>query len=80
MAQQREARTPTTRGKRLDHLRIRETVNGVVVEHHFAEDGMAFHKPKEYEFGPDEQSDLVQHLVKYLHVPVAAETAEEGGE
>lgn len=69
MSQQREARTPVAKGKRIDHLRIRTTAEGVKVEHHYAEDGLAFHAPKEYDFGKDESADLVQHINRYAGIP-----------
>jgi len=70
MAEYKEARTPTARGKKIDHLRIKTTADGVKVEHHYKEDGLAFHAPKSYEFGQDETDDLVQHLGKYAGLPV----------
>lgn len=79
MSQQREARTPTTRGKRIDHLLIRTSGDTVTVEHHYKEDGLAFHAPKSYDFGKDETSDLVQHLGKYAGLPVS-EQVEDGSE
>ncbi len=79
MSDYKEARTPTTRGKRIDHLRIRKSEDGVTVEHHYAEDGFNHHAPKSYDFGKDETSDLVEHLGKYAGLPIA-ETVTEGGE
>lgn len=70
MSGYREASTPTSRGKQIDHLRIRSTSEGVTVEHHFKDDGLEFHKPKSYEFAKDEGQDLAKHLGKYGGIPV----------
>jgi len=78
MAEYRESRTPASRGKRIDHLRIKPTADGVTVEHHYKEDGLAFHAPKAYEFSKEETGDLVQHLGKYAGLPVHQEVTEEG--
>ena len=77
MAGYREARTPTVRGKRIDHLRIRKTEDGVTVEHHYAENGFEHFAPRSYEFAKDESSDLVEHLGKFAGIPVAESTETE---
>jgi hypothetical protein len=79
MAEYRVSRTPASRGKQIDHLRIRSTSEGVTVEHHFKEDGLAYYEPKSYEFSKEETSDLVQHLGKYAGLPVH-QTPDEGGD
>jgi hypothetical protein len=72
----REARTPASKGKTLEQIRISEGEDGGhLVEHHYAEDGMTFHKPKQYTFGADEGKDLLDHVRKHMHVK-AAETDE----
>lgn len=79
MAHYREARTPSTKGKKLDHIRLREGSDDTqIVEHHYAEDGLQYHKPREYVFGADEGQELQQHLGKYLKVQPAP--SGEGGE
>ena len=79
MAQYRESRTPTSRGKRLKHMVVKESENGGhIVEHHFEEDGMSYHKPKEYTYGPDEGDDCLSHIAEHAHIkPSASESEEE---
>lgn len=70
------AQSPASKGKRLDHLRVSMGEGGGhVVEHHYAEDGMQYHKPKTHVFGKDEGSDLMAHIGK--HMGVQSEPAEE---
>ena len=65
----REARTPSSRGKHLDHLEIVVSKDGGhVVRHHYAEDGLIYHRPVEHSFGPDEGFELLEHVKKYANV------------
>lgn len=65
----REAKTPGSRGKVLDHIRVHEGEDGGhMVEHHYAEDGMVYHKPKQHFFGADEGKDMMDHIRKHMHV------------
>lgn len=69
MAEYRESKTPMMKGKKLHSVEIREAEGGGhIVTHHYKDDGMAFHKPKEFVFGEDEGDDLAQHLGKYVHI------------
>lgn len=71
--QYREAKTPASQGKKLDHIRLSEGEDGGhVAEHHYAEDGMMYHKPKTYAFGADEGKDLIDHIRKHMHVSAEA--------
>jgi hypothetical protein len=77
--QYREARTPRSRGKKLDHIRIKESEDGGhTVEHYYAEDGMEFHKPKEYSFAKDEVGDLMEHLRRHAGVNEQVQITEDG--
>lgn len=77
----KEARTPASRGKQLSHLTVKEgEEGGHSVEHHYEEDGMAYHKPKEYTFGKDEGDELVHHLKKHLHISESKEYKQGEGE
>lgn len=67
MPVQREAKTARRQGKRLDHLRVSKSENGGhIVEHHFKEDGMLYHKPASYTF--DSGKDMLAHVAKYQGV------------
>ncbi len=78
MAQYREAKTPTSSGKELDHIQIHTGEDGgYVAEHHYKEDGMMFHKPKQYVFGADEGKDLMEHVRKHMHVNDKADEVAE---
>lgn len=80
MAEYRESRTPQSRGKKLKSVEIRDGEGGGhVVTHHYQDDGMAYHAPKDYVFGADEGSDLAQHLGKFAKIPVA-QTSEGSGD
>lgn len=81
--QYREAKTPTNKGKKLDHLLVRKAEEeGHVVEHHFENDGMSYHKPKTYVFGADEGADMLHHIAKHMNVagPKDGVGDDEGGE
>lgn len=69
MAQYREAKTPTSGGKKLHHLEIKEgEEGGHVVTHHYTDNGMSYHHPKEYAFGADEGDEMIDHVRKHMHV------------
>ena len=79
MAEYKEARTTPAKGKMLDHLQIRKGEDGGhVIEHHFANDGMSYHKPKSFVFGEDEGPDALEHIGKHMgiHVEGPAEEAD----
>jgi len=77
----RESRTPHSKGKVLDHLRVKEAEDGGhTVEHHYAEDGMVFHKPKVHVFGKDEGAEMMAHVSKHANVKEHAKVADEEGE
>lgn len=79
--QYREASSPKSKGKKLDHIRVRQADGGGhVVEHHFSEDGMAYHKPATHVFGEDEGAEMLAHVSKHMKVKAgeAKEEAEEG--
>lgn len=79
MAGYREARSPSNKSKVLHHLQVQKAEEGGhVVEHHYENDGMTFHKPKTYVFGADEGADMLHHIAK--HMNVEAPEKEEGGE
>ena len=81
MAQYREAKTPTSGGKKLHHIEMREGEDGGhVVTHHYAEDGMVYHHPKEYAFGADEGEDVINHVRKHMHVNGAKSKAGDEAE
>ena len=72
MAGYKEAKTPASGGKVLDHLRVHEAEDGGhLIEHHYKEDGMVFHKPKQYVFGADEGKDMLDHIRKHMNVKEA---------
>jgi hypothetical protein len=75
----REASTPKSKGKKLDHLRITKGAEGGhVVEHHFAEDGMVYHKPVSHVFGDGEGQEMLHHVAKHMGVTgPSRETPEE---
>lgn len=74
----KEATTPSSRGKKLDHLRVREGESGGhVVEHHYADDGMVFHKPTSHVFGEGEGGDLLAHIAKHAHISSGAKEEPE---
>jgi len=79
MSGYREARTPTVRGKKLKsvELIVDESKGETTVVHHYQNDGLEFHKDREYTFGRDEGSDLVEHLGKFAGIPVAESTETE---
>ena len=67
--QYREAKKSPSAGKKLDHLEVREgEEGGHVVSHHYAADGMTYHKPKDYAFGADEGKDVMAHIAKHAHI------------
>lgn len=69
MAEYRQSKTPSSRGKRLSKIELKEGEDGGhVVTHHFAEDGLQYHKPKDYVFGNDEGADLLHHVAKCMNV------------
>jgi hypothetical protein len=77
----KEAKTPASRGKVISHLEISEgEEGGHVVRHHYAEDGMSYHKPKEYTFGKDEGSDLMDHLKRHMHIDADSKPKQEDRE
>lgn len=81
MAQYREAKTPTSGGKKLHHIEMKEgEEGGHVVTHHYTEDGMMYHKPKEYAFGADEGEDVISHVRKHMHVAAAKNKAVDEAE
>ena len=70
----KEAKTPESRGKVLDHLEVSEgEEGGHSVSHHYKDDGMAYHKPKTYSFGKDEGDEVLHHLKKHLHISESKE-------
>lgn len=76
----RESRTPASKGKVLERLHIVPGEDGGhTVEHHYAHDGMTYHKPKVHVFGADEGAELMAHLAKHGHIDAAhkAESEEE---
>jgi hypothetical protein len=74
----REASTPKSQGRKLDHLRIHKGEGGGhVVEHHFQEDGLMYHKPASHVFGADEGPEMLQHVAKHMGV-TNPEQEEEG--
>lgn len=67
--QYREARTPRTRGKELDHIEIRKNDDGSrTVTHNYKENGLEFHKAKNYDFAPDEIGDFLEHVRRHSGV------------
>lgn len=82
----REATTPKSQGRKLDHLRIHKGEGGGhIVEHHYQDDGMVFHKPAQHVFGEDEGPEMLQHVAKHMGVsgpskesPEEPESPEEG--
>lgn len=64
----REARTPTNRGKILDHIRIKRSKDGYTVERHYQEDGMVYHAPSVATFGLDETAELQAHIKKHAKI------------
>jgi hypothetical protein len=77
----RESKTPHSKGKVLDHLRVKEAEGGGhTVEHHYAEDGMMYHKPKVHVFGKDEGAELMAHVSKHANVQAGSSKAEVAGE
>lgn len=76
--QYREARTPSSKGKKLDHIRVKAAEDGGhTVEHHYAEDGMTFHRPKMHVFGKDEGEDMLNHVAKHMGVKRTPSQEEE---
>lgn len=81
--QYREAKSPSNKSKVLHHLQVQKAEEGGhVVEHHYENDGMTFHKPKTYVFGADEGPDMMQHIAKHMNVggPKDGIGDDEGGE
>jgi len=77
-AQYREARTPVSKGKQLHHIEVMEGEDGGhKVVHHYAEDGMTYHKPKEHFFGDDEGEDMIDHVRKHMHVTTTKEASDK---
>lgn len=76
----REARTPTSRGKVLDHIVLRRSKDGFTVERHYQEDGYMYHAPSIATFGLDETAELQAHINKHAKiedpVPLPAEEDE----
>lgn len=72
------AQTPPSKGKRLDHLRVSQGEDGGhVVEHHYAEDGMQYHKPKSHVFGKDEGMDAIAHIAKHSNIKMTPSQEEQ---
>jgi len=77
----KEARTPSSKGKKLSHLTIKQgDEGGHVVEHHYADDGMVFHKPTSHVFGEGEGGDLLAHIAKHAHIKSGSDETDEQGE
>ena len=65
----KESKSPKSKGKKLDRMTIsRAEEGGHVVEHHYADDGLTYHKPTRYVFGQDEGGEMVEHVAKHMHV------------
>jgi hypothetical protein len=65
----REAVSKKIKGRMLDHMRLsRGEDGGHVVEHHYAENGLAYHKPTTHVFGEDEGKELIAHLAKHAKI------------
>jgi hypothetical protein len=74
----KEAHTPPAGTKKLRHLLVKEGEDGGhVVEHHYHESGMVYHKPKEYAFGKDEGEDVMAHIAKHAHIRHASKAEEK---
>jgi hypothetical protein len=78
----REAKTPQSKGKRLHHLEVhRGEDGGHRIVHHYHDDGMAYHPPKEHLFGKDEGPEVMAHIAKHAqieHEPESDAEMEEG--
>lgn len=72
----REARTPQSRGKVLDHITVHRAEGGHVVTHHYALDGPIVHRPKEHVFGDNEGEELLLHVAKHMGVQPKEEATE----
>jgi hypothetical protein len=60
--------------KKLRNLSVEEAENGGhIVEHHFENNGPAYHDPEQFVFGSGEGDKVLAHIAKHMGIPGAKE-------
>jgi hypothetical protein len=77
----KEARTPMSKGKQLHHMEVHEGEDGGhLIVHHYHEDGIMHHMPKEFMFGREEGHEAMKHIAKHMHFEHKGELMDEDGD